>query len=136
MKCSSSLLRILIKFFLFHTQPPHRPYLQHLLSLGHCKRTVPAKDRLLFQIDFLPPRIPASSCSASFSRTGSLAICGPAISAQLPQKALPLFNFFLPVTHKTSCSTNQICSKTPTAGILFNKDGSCLFRVRFSSAET
>ena len=85
-----------INFFLFHAQPPHRPYLQRLLSLGHCKRTVPVRNRSLFQIVFPLPRIPASSCSASFSRTGSVGFYRPVLSAQLLQKTLPLSKFFLP----------------------------------------
>jgi hypothetical protein len=71
LQCSSSLLRIRIKFFLFGAQPPHRPYLKRLLSSGDCKRAVSLRNRLLFQIVFPLPRIPASSCPADFSRTGS-----------------------------------------------------------------
>ncbi len=125
LQCSSSLLRTQINFFL----PPRNPASSCTAVFGRTESVgfyrpvlsaqLPQKTLPLSKF-FLPPRIPASSCPASFSRTGFLASCGPAINTQLPQKALPLFKFFLPLTPKTSCSINQICSKPPTAGILFN----------------
>jgi hypothetical protein len=62
LQCSSSLLRIHIKFFLFHQATAASPAVPSaLLSSGHCKRTAPAKGSSTFpncpssSAQFLPP---------------------------------------------------------------------------------